>query len=132
MLVRLVVACLGFTVVIAPLQAQGPRFDVASIKQNKSGATDGNFGGPPSRFTATNAQARAFITFAYRVQDFLIEGAPDWVKNDRWDINAKAESNFPRRQLTAPTHVARWCARCCSIVSSCRRTQKPASGRSTR
>jgi uncharacterized protein (TIGR03435 family) len=89
-------------VVAAPLHAQGPSFDVASIKQNKSGVTGGQFGGPPSRFTATNAPARAFITFAYRVQDFLIEGAPDWVKNDRWDINAKAEGTFPATTLDGP------------------------------
>jgi uncharacterized protein (TIGR03435 family) len=36
-----------------------------------------------------------FITYAYRVQDYLLEGVPDWVKNDRWDINARAEGNFP-------------------------------------
>jgi uncharacterized protein (TIGR03435 family) len=95
MLIRLVGVCLGFMAVGAPLHAQRPSFDVASIKQNKSGASGGQFGGPPSRFTATNTPARAFITFAYRVQDFLIEGAPDWVKNDRWDINAKAEGTFP-------------------------------------
>jgi uncharacterized protein (TIGR03435 family) len=33
------------------------------------------------------------------VQDFLIEGAPDWVKDDRWDINAKANGNFPATTL---------------------------------
>jgi uncharacterized protein (TIGR03435 family) len=100
--IRLALACLGFAVVVAPLHAQRPSFDVASIKQNKSGVTGGNFGGPPSRFTATNAPARAFITFAYRVQDFLVEGAPDWVKNDRWDINAKAEGTFPATTIDGP------------------------------
>jgi len=74
---------------------QAPRFDVAAIKQNTSGETRGGFGGPASRFTATNTPALMFITYAYRVQDYLIEGVPDWVKNDRWDINAKAEGNFP-------------------------------------
>jgi len=87
---------------IAAVALHAQVFDVASIKQNKSGATGGNFGGPPSRFTATNAPARAFITFAYRVQDFLIEGAPDWVKNDRWDINAKAEGSFPATTIDGP------------------------------
>ena len=65
---RLVVACLGFAVGVATLHAQ---------------------------VTATNAPAKAFITFAYRVQDFLIEGTPDWVKDDRWDVSTKAERNFP-------------------------------------
>jgi uncharacterized protein (TIGR03435 family) len=76
-------------------QSAAPIFEVASIKQNKSGATGGAFGGPPSRFTATNTPAQAFITYAFRVQDFQIEGAPDWVTNDRWDVNAKADGNSP-------------------------------------
>lgn len=85
---------------VVPLRGQ--TFDVASLKQNKSGATGGQFGGPPSRFTSTNVPALRFITFAYRVQDFLIEGAPDWVHSDRWDINAKADGNFPASTIDGP------------------------------
>ena len=76
-------------------ERQSPRFDVAAIKQNTSGETRAAFGGPASRFTATNTPALMFITYAYRVQDYLLEGVPAWVKNDRWDINARAEGNFP-------------------------------------
>jgi uncharacterized protein (TIGR03435 family) len=76
-------------------QSAAPTFEVASIKQNKSGATGGLFGGPASRFTATNTPAQALVTYAFRVQDFQIEGAPGWVKNDRWDVNAKADANPP-------------------------------------
>jgi uncharacterized protein (TIGR03435 family) len=108
----LVLAALAST---ALLHAQS--FDVAAIKQNKSGASGGLFGGPPSRFTATNAPARAFITYAFRVEDYRIEGAPDWVKNDRWDINAKADGNFsattldgddPRREMMRALLVDRF------------------------
>jgi uncharacterized protein (TIGR03435 family) len=76
-------------------QSAAPTFEVASIKQNKSGASSSAFGGPASRFTATNTTAQMFIGYAFGVQDYQIEGAPDWVKNDRWDINAKADGNFP-------------------------------------
>src|SRR5436190_7138463 len=90
--------------VVAVLRAQtpAPTFDVAAIKQNKSASDRGNFGGPPSRFTATNVPALRFIMFAYQVQDFLIEGAPDWLNTDRWDINAKAEGNFPAGTIDGP------------------------------
>lgn len=84
-----------FVVIVSVAIVRAQTFDVASIKQNKSGATGGQFGGPPSRFTATNTPARAFITFAYRVQDFLIEGAPDWVRSDRWDIQRESGRHVP-------------------------------------
>jgi uncharacterized protein (TIGR03435 family) len=86
----LVLAALAST---ALLHAQS--FDVAAIKQNKSGASSAAFGGPASRFTARNTPTREFIKYAFGVQDYQIEGAPDWVNNDRWDINAKADGNFP-------------------------------------
>jgi uncharacterized protein (TIGR03435 family) len=70
-------------------------FDVAAVKENKSGSTDSRLGGPPSRFTATNLTAFQLITFAYGRQDFEIESAPDWAKADRFDITAKADGDFP-------------------------------------
>jgi uncharacterized protein (TIGR03435 family) len=86
--------------VVALVSAQ--TFDVASIKQNTSGSERGQFGGPPSRFTATNVPALRFITFAYQMQDFLIEKAPDWLNTARWDINAKADGNFPAATIDGP------------------------------
>jgi uncharacterized protein (TIGR03435 family) len=87
---------------VAPalLHGQAPEqkpltFDVAAIKENKSGTTDSRLGGPPSRFTATNLTAFELITFAYGRQDFEIESAPDWTKSDRFDITAKADGDFP-------------------------------------
>jgi uncharacterized protein (TIGR03435 family) len=98
----LVLASAALVVLRAQPPAKPPAFDVAAIKENKSGGTNGMFGGPPSRFTATNAPALRLITFAYRIQDYLIEGAPDWVKDDRWDINAKANGSFPAATLDRP------------------------------
>ena len=90
---------------VAILHAQAPNaptFDVAAIKQNKSGENGGRFGGPPSRFTATNVPVFQFILFAYQVQGFQVEGGPDWIKADRYDINARAEGNFPATTIAGP------------------------------
>jgi len=76
-------------------------FDVAALKENKSGETTGQFGGPASRFTATNVPALQFILYAYEVREFQIEGGPNWIKTDRYDINARAEGNFPAVALGA-------------------------------
>jgi uncharacterized protein (TIGR03435 family) len=98
----LVLASAALVVIRAQAPVKSPAFDVAAIKQNTTGGTNGSFGGPPSRFTATNAPVLRFIMFAYRMQDDLIEGAPDWVKNDRWDINAKADGDFPATTIDGP------------------------------
>jgi hypothetical protein len=70
----------------AQTPSASPAFDVAAIKQNKSGEENGRFGGPPGRFTATNVPVMQFIVFAYQVQRFQVEGGPEWIKTDRYDI----------------------------------------------
>jgi uncharacterized protein (TIGR03435 family) len=73
-----------------------PAFEVASVKPNKSGENGGVMTGLlTSQFKATNVLLRQFITFAYQVQGFQIEGGPSWIGSDRFDIVAKAESNPP-------------------------------------
>ena len=89
----LLFAAVTATTVLA--QSAVPTFEVASIKQNKSGESRAVFGGPASRFTVTNTPALALITYAFRTQEFLLEGVPAWAKNDRWDISARAEGDFP-------------------------------------
>ena len=86
----------------APTDQKHRSFDVAAIKQNTSIEAPSQFGGPPSRFTATNVPALQFILFAYRLRDFQIEGAPEWLQTDRWDINARAEGDFPPTTIDGP------------------------------
>src|SRR5436853_6569669 len=95
-------AIVAAAVSAAMLHAQ--TFDVASVKQNKSGQENGFFGGPPSRWTATNVPLRQFIVFAYQVLAFQIEGMPSWAVTDRWDISAKSERAFsPNPGGSTPT-----------------------------
>jgi uncharacterized protein (TIGR03435 family) len=86
----------------SPTASAGPTFDVAAIKQNKSGENNGRFGGPPTRWTATNAPAFQFILYAFDVRDFQVEGGPDWLKSDRYDINAKSNADSPPVNLGGP------------------------------
>ena len=100
MLSRLVLACLGCTVIGALLHAQRPSFDVASIKRNLSG-NEGSRGRlqPGGRVSFTNEPLRRMILDAYQLQDFQLVGGPDWVTTDRWDIVAKAEGDPPITQV---------------------------------
>ncbi|HZR24451.1 MAG TPA: TIGR03435 family protein [Vicinamibacterales bacterium] len=86
--------------------AQGtPQFEVASIKPNNSGDGRVMMGMQPGgRFTASNVSLRQLIRNAYGLQESQIVGGPDWVANDRFDINAKAEDGFVA-PLTPPGQV---------------------------
>jgi uncharacterized protein (TIGR03435 family) len=78
-----------------------PSFEVASVKQNKSGTGFVQIAAPGGQFKATNVPLRMLIRNAYQLQDFQIIGAPSWVDTDRFDINAKAEGD-PGPAVVAP------------------------------
>src|SRR5262245_19960096 len=83
-------------------QQQGDRplaFEVASIKENKTGDGRVMLQLPPGgRFTATNVSLRLLIAQAYGdgppLPNFRIVGGPSWLDSDRFDVNAKASSEF--------------------------------------
>ena len=94
---------------IAPLtQAQNaatPAFEVASVKPNKSDARIKETM-PPGRYIATNVSLRDLIKTAYEKSPmnmglalFEFEGGPDWMRTDRFDVNAKAPENVPVQQV---------------------------------
>jgi uncharacterized protein (TIGR03435 family) len=65
-----------------------PRFDVTSVKVNRSGdgiIFDRMVGG---RATFTGYSLRALIQSAYQVQEFQVIGGPDWMDSARFDISA--------------------------------------------
>ena len=72
-----------------------PEFDVADIRQNKSGDSDSDGGIlPGGQFGVRNAPLKVLLGFAYgntnRFIDTYIVGAPGWVGKDRFDIAGKA------------------------------------------
>jgi uncharacterized protein (TIGR03435 family) len=94
--------------------AQGSRleFDVASIRQNKSGAppssnfplNSGDFYTPTGGlFSARNFPLVTYIFFAYKLQgnqgQSLVRQLPGWVMTDRFDIEARADGNPTKDQM---------------------------------
>ena len=55
--------------------------------------------------TATNAPVFQFIRYAFNVRDFQVEGGPDWIKTDRYDINAKSNADSPPVNLGGPDPI---------------------------
>jgi len=78
---------------------------VASIKPNKTDAQVKE-AMPPGRYIATNITLRFMIQTAYEKSPmnmglalFEFEGGPDWIRSERFDVNAKASSNVPVQQI---------------------------------
>jgi uncharacterized protein (TIGR03435 family) len=80
-----------------PASVQGsPAFEVASVKQNKSGdARAPSMILPGGRFTATNNSVRALILNAYGItpSPFLLSGGPGWIDSEAYDIDARAAAD---------------------------------------
>ena len=95
---RLATAALAMSVWGASLIAQessAPAFEVASIKPNKSGDPGTRFGLPGGgNFTATNATARELVRIAFQLQEHQLIGLPDWTRNERFDIIARAAQDI--------------------------------------
>jgi uncharacterized protein (TIGR03435 family) len=73
----------------AALAAQS-RFDIVSIKPNRSGSdgtTVNTF--PGGRFVANNITLRSLVESAFGVRDFQVIGGPGWADKDAWDISAR-------------------------------------------
>ena len=84
----------------------GPRgqeaFEVASIKENKDIAGGGSLRiMPDGGIRAVHIPARSFMTIAYRLQPFQLVGAPAWLFEMYYDLNAKPEGKVTREQTFA-------------------------------
>jgi uncharacterized protein (TIGR03435 family) len=85
-------------------QAPEPQFEVADIRQNKSGETAVNGGViAGGQVSVRNAPLKMLLGFAYypkrqKFRDKFIVGAPAWTDSDRFDIVAKAPPGTPARQ----------------------------------
>src|SRR5882724_7707605 len=91
--------CIG-TVLFAQQPPASPTFDVASIKQNKSGNPRLQMGFEPGgRFNAVNISVRNLMAIAYitarpALPGLRIVGGPAWMDSTRFDIVAKTEGQY--------------------------------------
>src|ERR1700744_2516207 len=102
-MVRMIKHVLCLCLLTAPAWAQKLEFDVASVKQNKTGDPPQSTNVPlgpgtvfiPSggRFFATNQALSTYIAFAYKMQGNqqkdLLAQLPDWVNTENFDIDAR-------------------------------------------
>ena len=88
-----VVMVLGVAVHAA---AQGPAFEVASVRLNTSGPGSPFIRRlPGAGLEVGNVSLRDLIMYAYSVQRYRLIGAPGWIANERFDISARAGRELP-------------------------------------
>jgi len=68
------------------------RFEVASVKENKSGSQNSSNRTAGERYSGTNVSLVSLLRTAYALQEFQIAGYPAWAETDKFDVEAKMES----------------------------------------
>jgi uncharacterized protein (TIGR03435 family) len=87
---------LVWAVIIAAQVLSSESFEVASVRTNRSSDAAIRIDMPGGdRFTATNVPLRQLILFAYGVQDTRLIGGPDWIRSERFDVDARAGRILP-------------------------------------
>jgi len=104
---------MAFALTTSALAAE-PAFDVVSVKLNKSNDPSHSnvplgpgdvFAPTGGSFLATNFPLASYITFAYKIMGsqavYFWPQLPKWVKEEHYDIQARAEGNPTKDELRA-------------------------------
>ena len=67
-------------------------FDVVSIRVSKASPNGMTMSMAGNRLLATNITLKSLIMNAYQIRPSEITGGPDWLNNDKFDIDARADS----------------------------------------
>jgi uncharacterized protein (TIGR03435 family) len=80
-------------------QSLSPAFEVASVKPTNVSGTALVMLYPGGRLRATNFSLQGLISRAWHLQGDQVEGGPNWIRSEGFDIEAKAEGNPPAEQI---------------------------------
>lgn len=97
----------GIIAEVPPIRGQepggvttSPRFDVVSVKPNKSGEVGGSTAvRPDGHFVAENMALLAVIMTAYGLRGYDVAGGPSWIWTDHYDVDTRAPGNPPLEQV---------------------------------
>jgi bla regulator protein blaR1 len=85
-----------------------PAYATVSITSNKSGSDRVALMFGPNEFISKNASLQQVIRAAYGVEDDRISGAPDWLRSEKYDVEAKEDGSGmdDPRKLSFDEHVS--------------------------
>ncbi len=78
---------------------QLPSFEVISIRPRTSDRPPSPIPNAPDRFGRPNVSVSQLMEYAYDVRDFQILGGPGWLRSDRFEVSAKAETAVSQAQM---------------------------------
>jgi len=95
----IVVLALALTTVLAAQEGlRTASFEAATIKRNLSGAENWALNPRPTgQFTVVNGRLASIVQAAFLVQDFQLDGLPEWARNERYDVVAKLDAALAAR-----------------------------------
>jgi uncharacterized protein (TIGR03435 family) len=78
-----------------------PKFEVLSVRPSESGSMTQSIGAAPGgqRYQAKSVTLRTLIQTAYRLRADQIVGGPNWIGEDRFDLDARAEKPSSEAEL---------------------------------
>ena len=84
------------------LAQQAPKFEVASIKPNKSAEDNGTWSyGDNGRFLGENIPVKFLVLTAFKLKESQLSGLPRWAESEKYDIEAKVEGRASQDQTFA-------------------------------
>lgn len=99
---RATLGAVMITAACAWLGAQGPVFEAATIKPNRSGSNSSTVQQRPGgQYVMVNGPISTLLLNAFRPQNTTLVGAPDWVTSDRYDLEARANATTSSDDLRA-------------------------------
>jgi uncharacterized protein (TIGR03435 family) len=107
---RIVAAFVMMSAVVAA-QDQAPvldaSFEAASFRRNVGGGNVVWQPRPTGQFTIVNIPFETLILGAYQLQPYQLQGAPSWVRDERYDITARLDPQIAGR-LQPDGHPPTW------------------------
>lgn len=86
-------------VATAAAQTSRTTFEVASIRRLDQRVPSIQSRSAGGVFARTNVTLAALVQFAYDVLDVELVGGPDWIRRDRFEIEARAASPLSREEM---------------------------------
>jgi uncharacterized protein (TIGR03435 family) len=85
--------------VVFAQEAASPRFEVVSVKRNRSDDVASSLRPDANGVTGINVTPLRLVRVAYQVADFQVADAPGWFTSERYDITARAGEPVSMAQL---------------------------------
>jgi uncharacterized protein (TIGR03435 family) len=86
-------------VVTVTAQTPRPSFEAASVKKQPAFIPPTRTPPSPVVYYYPNATVERLVLFGYNVRDFQVIGGPEWIRNDLFEVNARAPSSATTGQM---------------------------------